>query len=55
MANENEKLSRHQIMLVPGDYAKIQSVYGNNAASIVRALIRKFVRDQIEPQLGNTE
>jgi transposase len=47
MADE-EKLTRHQILLVPGDFAKIRSVYGNQTSAIIRALVRNFVREKIE-------
>lgn len=35
-------------MLFDGDYAAIQAEYGANTAAIIRELVRKFVRTQIE-------
>jgi hypothetical protein len=44
------KLTRHQILLHPGDYAAIQAANPEHgAALIVRALVRKYVQDKIEP------
>lgn len=48
MAAQKRDLKRHQILLFDGDYAAIQSVYGPNAAAIIRELVRKFVREHIE-------
>lgn len=49
MAAKKERLQRHQILLNRGDYQAITEVHGpNNAASVIRALVRRYVRDKIE-------
>lgn len=49
MATEKAvKLKRHQILLHEGDYALVQNMYGRDTAAIIRGLVRKFVRDNIE-------
>ena len=50
-----ETLTRHNICLYPGDYETLKREYPGKAALIVRALVRKFVRDRMGLEADDIE
>jgi hypothetical protein len=41
-------LTRHNIILVAGDFDKLSEAFPRRASEIIRNLVRKFVHDNIE-------
>ncbi|HSE45499.1 MAG TPA: hypothetical protein VLA89_09275 [Gemmatimonadales bacterium] len=42
-----EKLSRHNVILYAGDFDKLQARYPLQGSAILRALLRRFLRDNV--------